>query len=86
MDLKELLANKKNLLGLIILIVIIIAIPLTVRLVRQQQELRSKALETDPVHFVTTNGVTLDAQGYKTTNPQVQIQLRSPLGPPVNTP
>ena len=80
MDKKELL-TKKNILAAIVVVLLLLAIPITVNLVQQQQKIKSKAA-SDPVVFTGPN-VSKDNNGqYVTTDPTVQIELRSPIGPP----
>lgn len=61
-----------------------LAIPLGVRLIQQQQKLKSKAAG-DPITF-SGPSVSRDASGqFITTDPNVQVELRSPLGPPLGS-
>lgn len=91
MDEKSFLA-KRNIIALILLLLLMVGIFVGVRLARERQQPKSKAAETDPVHFIPSDKVTFTPQGqsgcnnpggcYTTTDPTVQVQLRSPLGGP----
>lgn len=79
-DFKQFLKNKRNLVNLIILLVLILAIPVGIELARRQQELRSRA-EEPPIAFagdcITQRG---DRSVAKCSD--VTLRLTSPLGPP----
>lgn len=77
---EEKLLSKKNLISLLLLAILILAIPLGVRLARQQQILKSRAV-ADPIKF-TGSGVDCSKQECVTTSPTINIELTSPLGPP----
>ena len=76
--------TKKNIISVLILALIIIAVPLSVSLVQQQQKLRSKAANEYPIFFsgsgvTTCNGET--SENCNTTTSTVNIVFRSPYGP-----
>lgn len=79
------LLNKKNLLGLLVIGILVLVIPFGVKLVREQTALRSKA-STDAVKFVTgeSTGIECDSNGgnCRTTSETVELELTSPLGEP----
>lgn len=82
-EIKDLL-TKKNILGLVVVLVLLAAIPLTVNLVQQRQQVRSKAAGEPPIVFSGPN-VSKDSNNqYVTTDPTVQVELRSPLGLPAS--
>lgn len=74
-NIKEYL-TKRNIIGLIIIAILVIAIPLSVYLIRQQQILKSKAAAA-PVTF-SGDGVTQSSEGFVTTEKHVLIDLRAP--------
>lgn len=86
MDLSSFFNKRSNLINLLILLILVLAVPFSVNLVRQQQQLKSKA--TAPSIEVVTNGTTvlpgtppklkLDKDGKAI----VSVKLTSPLGPP----
>lgn len=83
-NIKEKLADKKNLLGILAVAILLVAVPFTVELVKQQQELRSQASSEPSLEF-SGDGVNCDTQGKcTTTNDTIQIDLHSPLGPPAD--
>lgn len=72
--------RKENLINLLILGILILAIPLGVNLIRQQQIIKSRA-QVDPIVFTGPN-VEKRNGIWITTKPQISLQLTSPLGPP----
>lgn len=78
--------NKKNIINLLILLILVLGLPLGVKLIREQQILKSRADVTGRVDFVEEAGIlekrgsifvlTQQAQG------KVKLTLTSPLGPP----
>lgn len=76
--------SKKNIITYLILAILVLAIPLGVKLVQTQQQLKSKAaLET--VTF-RGEGVNCPATGECTaTQPQIEVVLDSPFGPPLTS-
>jgi len=83
------LKNKKNLINILILLILVVALPLIIYLVRQQQDLRGKALGSPPIEFMGPAGslVTLPGGkiGLKVTPGQaatVELRLTSPFGVP----
>lgn len=87
-EIKDQVSKKKKIFASLALGVLVLAIPFGVRLIQQQQELRSMAGGETPIEFVKDKNVTCDAQGNCTTTSQtVQVNLRSRLGPqPTTTP
>ncbi len=80
-EILEYFKNKKNLVGLLILGLLILGIPLGVSLVRLQQIIKSRAT-ADPIVFTGPN-VRQKADGtWVATKPQIQLQITSPLGNP----
>lgn len=80
-----LLRNKKNIIGLLVLLIILVAVPLTLRLMQQQQTLRSRA--TTGITGVTFSGPNVKVKDNKTIlklNDQgeavVDLVITSPLG------
>lgn len=77
------LLTKKNIITFLVVILLLLAIPITVKLVQQQQQIKSKAAG-DPITFTGPN-ISKDSSGqYVTTDPTVQVELNSPLGPPAS--
>jgi len=74
--------SKRNIITFLIIGILLLAIPVGVKLVQEQQLLKSKATGTE-IQFVPDDNVSCDSGGNcATTDPTVQIELRSPLGPP----
>lgn len=81
----EFFANKKNLIGLGIILFLLVAIPLGVYLAQTTQIFKPRASTgtAEPIKFKEGGGVSKDASGnYTTTTPTVEIELTSPFGPP----
>lgn len=90
-NLREVLKERRNLVTILVLAVLVVAIPLTIYLVRQQQILRSKAFGSPPIEFFGT-GVT-SGNPPTTTSQNVQLKLTyglvstpSPTPTPTPTP
>lgn len=79
------LFSKKNLISYLVLLILVLAIPLGVRLVKTQQQLQSRAAGGG-ITFRGT-GVTCPATGECTsTEAQIEVVLDSPFGeslPPI---
>lgn len=75
------LFSKKNLISYLMLAIIILAIPLTVKLVQEQQILKSRAQAGPPIKFTGT-GVDCSRPECTSTSATLDIELLSPLGPP----
>lgn len=86
-NLKAELLTKSNLITLVLLGIFALSIPLTVNLIKQQQRIRSQAADEPPIVYkgsnvkVNSNLSSTDPAYYTTTDPSVQVELRSPLGP-----
>lgn len=78
-DFLDYFKNTRNLISLLVLGILILAVPIGINLVRQQQILRSRAA-VDPIIFTGT-GVSQRNGNWVSTTPQVSIKLTSPLGP-----
>lgn len=72
--------DRKTLINLLMTLVVLAVLPLGVNLVRQQQILRSRAVE-DPIKFTGPN-VEQRQSKWVATKPQIALELSSPLGPP----
>lgn len=76
------LLTKRNIIALVVLVVLAVAIPIGLRLVQQQQQLRSRASvgsTTGGVQFVQDTNTSCDAdRNCTTTSDTVQIQLNPP--------
>ncbi|MFA5933359.1 MAG: hypothetical protein WCV81_03815 [Microgenomates group bacterium] len=70
--------NKKNIITLLIIGIMVLVIPVGVKLASEQQFLRSKAA-ADPITF-TGDNVSPDKR--TTSSTALTVELRSPLGPP----
>lgn len=79
--------NKKNLISLLVLGILILALPIGINLIRQQQILRSRA-DVDTIVFTGTNIEKRNGKSIVLDPKQpISLQLTSPLGPPgVSTP
>ncbi|MBU1000743.1 hypothetical protein KKE78_05120 [Patescibacteria group bacterium] len=77
----DLFRNKKNLINLLVLGILILGIPLGVDLARTQQIIKSSATD-DPIVFTGPNVRQKSDRTWVATDPQIQIQLTSPLGLP----
>lgn len=78
----DLLRNKKNLISLLVLGILILALPLGINLIRQQQILRSRA-GVDPIVFTGTNVEQRNGKWIVLDPKQpISLQLTSPLDPP----
>lgn len=75
--------SRKNLISLLLVGIALFVIPFGVKLVSQQQIFKSRAAEPGEVKFIKGEGVDCDDQGKcVTTGNTVQLELRSPFGPP----
>ncbi len=78
----DLLRNKKNLISLLVLGILILALPIGINLIRQQQILRSRA-DVDTIVFTGTNIEKRNGKSIVLDPKQpISLQLTSPLGPP----
>jgi|GEM_PF-2330083 len=84
-DFLDYFKNKKNLANILILGILILALPLGINLIRQQQILKSRAA-ADPIVF-TQNAVLKNGQWFVVdrTKP-ISLEVTSPLGPPPPVP
>lgn len=71
--------NKKNIITLLIVGIMLLVIPAGVRLMSEQQLFKSKAA-ADPITFTGPN---VSSDKKTTTSTTVTVELRSPLGLPV---
>lgn len=75
------LFSKRNIISFLVIGIMLAAIPVAVRLVKEQQQLKSKAASTAGIIF-TGDKVKQDSSGnYTTTSPDLQIKVTSPFGP-----
>src|SRR3990172_9539806 len=81
-DFLDFLKNKKNLINLLLLGILVLALPLGVDLIRKQQIIKSRAI-ADPIVFVGDNVEQKDGK-WIAKDPQISLELTSPLGPPVS--
>ena len=74
--------SKKTIIGVLIAGILILAIPLTVKLVQTQLQLKSRASGNE-ISFPDTDTHSQKCQGNvcTTTKADIQIQLDSPYGP-----
>lgn len=73
-------SDKKNVVSVLILGILVLALPIGITLIRQQQIIKSQAA-VDPIVF-SGDGVTKNNNNWVSTKQQVTIKLTSPLGPP----
>lgn len=76
--------QKKNLLNLLVLGILVLALPLGIDLIRQQQILKSRAA-VDPIVFTGANVQQKTDGTWVALQPQIALTLASPLGPAVQT-
>jgi len=81
-DFLDFFKNKKNLINLLLLGILVLALPLGVDLIRKQQIIKSRAI-ADPIVFVGDNVEQKDGK-WIAKDPQISLELTSPLGPPVS--
>ncbi len=88
-DIKTFFKNRKNLISVLALGILILALPLGISLLQRQQIIKSRAAGVDPITFVAGANVKQKGNGAwiatKSQNGKyaVSLQLTSPLGPPV---
>lgn len=75
------LRNKKNLAGILVLLVLILALPLGLNLLQRQQIIKSRAVG-EPIVFVESSDLFQKDGKWITKKPQISLQITSPLGPP----
>src|SRR3990172_4405966 len=73
---------KKNLINLLLLGILVLALPLGVDLIRQQQIIKSRAL-AEPIVFAGDNVEQKDGK-WIAKAPQISLEITSPLGPPAS--
>lgn len=76
------MTNKKQPLTIIIFIILLIAIPVTLYLVRQQQIIKSRAAFVPKVEFVDASGNVIT----ETTNPNVKLKITKKTAPSPSQP
>ncbi|EKD84797.1 MAG: hypothetical protein ACD_38C00158G0006 [uncultured bacterium] len=76
----NLFQSKKNLVNLLLLGIMILALPLTVKVVREQQIVQSRAVNP-PIVFKGDNVSQKDGK-WVASKPQITLELTSPFGPP----
>lgn len=84
-DFKDFFSNKKNLINILLLGILILAIPIGIILIRQQQIVKSRATNPSVVpsgpNVVSRNGQYM-AKQLPDGSYTISLQLTSPLGPP----
>ncbi len=80
----DLFRNKKHLISLLLLGILIIALPLGIKLVSQQKIIQSRATNP-PIVFKGNNVVQRNGQ-WIAIKPQISLELTSALGAPASTP
>ncbi len=81
------LFSKKNIISYLLLAILIVAIPVGIRLVQQQQILKSRAAGEAPITFKSpsgTNVVDCSKGECVTTSSTIDIEVFSPLGAPAS--
>ncbi|MBI2314540.1 hypothetical protein HYU93_00550 [Candidatus Daviesbacteria bacterium] len=76
------LANKKHLVSILILGILILAIPIGMELLKNQRMIRSRA-SGDPIAFVESDDVFQKDGKWFTKSKSFSVQITSPLGPAV---
>ena len=74
--------SKKVLINLLVLGILVLALPLGIKLIREQQIIKSRATEQPPVKFIEGENTFQRNGQWMATRPQVTLELTSPLGPP----
>lgn len=79
-DFLDFFKQKKNLVNLLLLGILVLALPLGVNLIRQQQIIKSRAA----VAAITFKGSNVEQKNGSMValKPQISLELTSPLGPP----
>lgn len=74
--------TKKNLTSLLLLGIIILGLPIGIRLLKQQQILKSRAQREDPIVFVPSETLFQQTDGkWVTTRSNISFKITSPFGP-----
>ncbi len=81
-EFKTFFKNRKNLISVLLLGILILALPLGIRQLQMQQIIKSRAA-TDPVVFTGPNVKQKGNGVWVATKPKISLQITSPLGPPV---
>lgn len=83
-ELTHYLKNKRNLINILILLIIILGIPVGIAIQRGQQVLKSRA-DVAPIQLVADENCVVDRNGKKVAKcEQVTVQIVSPLGGPAD--
>lgn len=79
--------DKKTIIGILLAAILLLAIPLSVKLLKSQLQLKSKASGNE-IRFVTSDTLKCPSgNGICTTStPDVSVQLDSPFGSPAPSP
>lgn len=81
----ELFKKKNNLITLLILGILILAVPIGINLIKNQQIFKSRA-GADPIVFTGTNVVSKNGQWMVIDSKKpISLELTSPLGPPLSS-
>ncbi len=83
-EVRELLQNRKHLVSILILGILILAIPIGMELLKNQRIIRSRA-SGDPIAFVESDDVFQKEGKWFTKNKKISLKITSPLGGPVST-
>lgn len=76
-EIKTHFKDKKNVITYLILAILVLAIPLSVRLVQTQQQLTTKAAKDE----ITCPEAKLEGGVCVTKTPEIKLKLDSPFGP-----
>lgn len=82
-DFLDFFKQKKNLINLLLLGILVLALPIGINLVRQQQILKSRAV-ADPIVFAGDNVEQKSDGTWVAKDPKISLELTSPLGPPAS--
>lgn len=74
------LLTRKNVITALLIGILLLAVPFTVKLVQTQVQLKSKASAEPPIKFITSDTLNYDSQKkeYTTTSPTFDLELRTP--------
>ena len=72
------LLSRKNIIAILAVGILFLSVPFAVKLVQQQQELRSKASGGDVINF-TGPGVQCQGNECTTTEATINIELKAPI-------
>ena len=76
--------KKKNIISVLILGILILALPLGINLIHQQQIIKSRATADPIVIKSTTDVFQVNGQWVAKKDAKISLEITSPLGPPAH--